>query len=137
MRELVTKVIARIHSCSNDFSRKDCVVPKNIHTLPPPSTEGTIALDPPPPWNFGMCQTWNSNFVRHTMERIFPLKMLLRYKVEPLYNGHLGYRRKRPLQRGFKQKSMYGFFVRRKEKKEADSGGSTVLHITERWLFLR
>ena len=31
MRELVTKVIARIHSCSNDFSRKDCVVPKNIH----------------------------------------------------------------------------------------------------------
>ena len=64
---------------------------------PPPSTEGTIALDPPPPWNFGVCQTWNSNLVRHTMERIFPSKMLLRYKVQPLYNGHLGDRRKRPL----------------------------------------
>ena len=51
MRELVTKVIARIHSFANDCSSKDCVVPENIHT-PAPSTEGTIALGPPPPWNF-------------------------------------------------------------------------------------
>ena len=27
---------------------RHCVVPENIHT-PPPLTEGTFALDPPPP----------------------------------------------------------------------------------------
>ena len=29
---------------------RQCVVPENIHTPPPhPLTEGTFALDPPPP----------------------------------------------------------------------------------------
>ena len=37
----------------HSFPQKtQCVVPENIHTSPPPLTEGTFALDPPLPWNF-------------------------------------------------------------------------------------
>ena len=52
MRELVIKVIARIHSCSNDFSRKDCVVPKNIHTLPSTLHGGHYCFRLPTPLEF-------------------------------------------------------------------------------------
>ena len=34
-----------------------CVVPKTIHT-PPPPTGGAFALSPPSPWNFRNYSTW-------------------------------------------------------------------------------
>ena len=51
MRELVTKVTARIHSFANDFSSKDCVVPENIHT-PRPLHGGHYCCRPPNPLEF-------------------------------------------------------------------------------------
>ena len=53
------------------------------------------------------------------------------YAVEPVYNGHLGDRRKWLLKRGFKQESMCGFIVCWDEKigrgrEVTFSGGSTV-----------
>ena len=52
-----------------------------------------------------------SNFQNPSFHILRKLVEPLSYAVEPLYNGHLGDRRKLPLWRGLKQASMYGFFV--------------------------
>ena len=56
---------------------------------------------------------------------IFPGHLDIDLRLECLYNGHIGQRRKWPLKRGFKQESMYGFFSAG-TKKVAVSGGLTL-----------
>ena len=63
------------------------------------------------------------NFMSRNNSQIGNKTRRLPYKttVEPLYNDHLGRCKEVPLYRGFKQESMYGFFVRR-DKKEVSTG---------------
>ena len=138
MRELVTKVIARIHSCSNDFSRKDCVVPKNIHTLPPTPHGGHYCFRPPHPLGILVfvrpgIPTWLGT----QWKEYFRQKCSCAIKSNLSTTDTLGTEESGRC-RGVLNKSQCMEFCPPEGKKRglcrevADSGGSTVLHIIER-----
>ena len=140
MRELVTKVTARIHSFANDFSSKDCVVPENIHT-PRPLHGGHYCCRPPNPLEF----PFQGMFVRPRIptwlgtpwKEYFPQKCCCAIKSNLSTTDTVGTEESGRC-RGVLNKSQCMNFLSAGTKKRnlcrevADSGGSAVLHIIGR-----